>query len=157
MHYDKSDNKKSIYIALVRFYHLTTIYICFTIITMKKCAFLILSFALLFFPSLGKADLCAYLDKSTFDKAYDILSKTTDYIEYCPLCDYATANSHTIQQLTFMQPDDNTYEIYINNTPVDIAYIYIDEKNLGVEADCVEIYKIPDIIDILNVPPPINR
>jgi hypothetical protein len=56
-----------------------------------------------------------------------------------------------------MQPDDNTYEIYINNTSVDIAYIYIDEKNLGVEADCVEIYNIPDIIDILNVPPPINR
>ncbi len=124
---------------------------------MKICMFLILSFVLLLFPSLGRADLCAYLDKSTFDKAYEILSNTNEYIEYCPLCDDTTAKRRDIQQLTFIQPDDNIYEIYINNTPVDIAYIYIDEKNLGVVADCVEIYSIPEIIDILNVPPPINR
>ena len=124
---------------------------------MKKNYIFFTLFILLFFPLSGKADLCAYLDKNAFDKAYDILLNTTEYIAYCPLCDDATAKRHTIQQLTFMQPDDNTYEIYINNTPVDIAYIYIDEKNLGVEADCVEIYNIPDIIDILNVPPPINR
>lgn len=124
---------------------------------MKRCVFLILSFALLLFPFLGRADLCAYLDKSTFDKAYEILSNTTEYIEYCPLCDDTTAKRHNLQQLTFMQPYDNIYEIYINNTPVDIAYIYIDGKNLGMVADCAEIYSIPDIIDILNMPPPSNR
>ena len=120
---------------------------------MRRSAWLFI----LYFPCSANADLCAYLDKSTFDKAYKILSKTTEYIEYCSLCDDAVAKRHDVQQLTFMQPDNNIYEIYINNAPVDIAYIYIEEKNLGVVADCAEIYNVPGIIDILNVPPPINR
>lgn len=108
-------------------------------------------------PSLAKADLCAYLDKNTFDKAYDILLNTTEYIAYCPLCDDATAKLNIVQKISFMQPGEDIYEIYINDAPVDIAYTYVDGKNVGLMAGCSEIYKLPGVVDILNVPPPINR
>lgn len=124
---------------------------------MKKISSFFTLFILLFFPSLGKADLCAYLDKNTFDKAYDILSNATEYIEYCPLCDDTTAMSNVIKKISFVQPDEDVYEIYINDTPVDIAYAYVDGKNVGLMAGCPDIYRLPWAIDVLNILPPVKN
>lgn len=124
---------------------------------MKKNYIFFTLFILLFFPLSGKADLCAYLDKNTFDKAYDILSNTTEYIAYCPLCDDATAKLNTVQKISFVQPGEDVYEIYINDAPVDIAYAYVDGKNVGLMAGCPDIYKLPGVVDVLNTPPPVKN
>ncbi len=124
---------------------------------MKKNYVFFTLFILLFFPLSGKADLCAYLDKNTFDKAYDILLNTTEYIAYCPLCDDATAKLNIVQKISFMQPGEDIYEIYINDAPVDIAYTYVDGKNVGLMAGCSEIYKLPGVVDVLNAMPPVKN
>ena len=108
-------------------------------------------------PSLAKADLCAYLDKDTFNKAYEILSNASEYTEYCPICDGAVAKTHIIYKIAFLQPNDSTYEIYINDAPVDIAYTYVDNKNVGLAADCPEIYNLSWTIDVLDILPPVSR
>ncbi len=124
---------------------------------MKKNYIFFTLFILLFFPLSGKADLCAYLDKNAFDKAYDILLNTTEYIAYCPLCDDATAKLNTVQKISFMQLGEDIYEIYINDAPVDIAYTYVDGKNVGLMAGCSEIYKLPGVVDVLNAMPPVKN
>ena len=124
---------------------------------MKKNYIFFTLFILLFFPLSGKADLCAYLDKDTFNKAYEILSNASEYTEYCPICDGAVAKTHIIYKIAFLQPNDSTYEIYINDAPVDIAYTYVDNKNVGLAADCPEIYNLSWTIDVLDILPPVSR
>ena len=98
-------------------------------------------FVMSLFPAMALADQCSYVSKATVLKAMDILQNVNTFIEYCPLCDDFMPIKKTIVSLRY-EPiklqSDTVYEIYINDTPVDLAYTYINGINLGVKLKCSE-------------------
>lgn len=98
------------------------------------------------------ADQCGYLDYETFLRAYDLFKNTDVYIDYCPLCDDSIPTEKSIEKLGYKKIQGSKdaqfyYEIYINDDPIDLAYAYIDGRNVGILVKCGEIIGVPEFID----------
>jgi len=119
--------------------------------------FFIFATSLLFIHENAGADQCAYITANTRDIAYNILKETNIYTDFCAPCGDNTPTEKEINKLEYKQTDyvengDPFYQIYINDEPIDIAYIYIAGKNLGMLADCKpyggkDIQYVPEYID----------
>lgn len=101
---------------------------------------------------LAKADQCALLQKNVADNAYNLLKNTESYIDFCAPCmDKEPVAKHInnveIQSVYYKPTDKNLYQIFINDTPIDIAYIYVNGKNVGIQSECTPIQDVPEYID----------
>ena len=93
------------------------------------------------FPAMALADQCAYISKEIVVQAMDVLQTVETFVEYCPLCDDFMPIKKTIMSLRYKPieyQNDIAYEIYINDSPIDLAYIYIEGINLGIKLKCSE-------------------
>ena len=106
-----------------------------------KRLFSIFYISLLFVCNKAIADQCAYIDVNTKDRAYNILKSTEVYIDFCAPCEDSVPIENKISKLEYKKVDyieNNTqyYQIYINNEPIDLAYVYVDGRNLGILTNC---------------------
>ncbi len=103
--------------------------------------FWIFGASLLFICNNANADQCAYIDKNTRDNAYNILKSTDTYIDFCAPCQdiepiEKKINKVEYKKVDYIKNNIQFYQIYINDEPIDIAYIYVGGRNLGVAANC---------------------
>jgi len=56
-------------------------------------------------------------------------------------------NTVNIQPVHRKNADETLYQILINDDPIDIAYVYVNGKNLGMQATCTPISDVPEYID----------
>lgn len=114
-------------------------------------------FVCILFISLdATADQCAFINKNTRDIAYNLLKSTETYLDFCPSCGDIAPKEFKINDLyykniEYSENGEQFYQIYINGRPVDIAYVYINGKNLGMQSDCTpngqRIQYVPEYID----------
>jgi hypothetical protein len=121
-----------------------------------KNVFLIFIACILFICGSATADQCAYIDANTRSIAYNILKSADAYIDFCAPCRDSVPIENKINNLEYKKVDyvedgEQFYQIYINDKPKDIAYIYVDGKNLGMSAGCKPssrgIQYVPEYID----------
>ena len=122
----------------------------YNLTVMKK--FLIFCMMCAWLPSLANADQCALIPQDVAEKAYTLLSQSKDYTDFCAPCndtEPVTKQIKTldIQSVYLKYADETLYQILINDKPIDIAYIYINGKNLGMQANCTPISMVPEYID----------
>ncbi|GEM_PF-6730776 len=117
---------------------------------MKKLfvCFLVTMFSL----HLAKADQCALLPKNVADNAYHLLKNAGSYIDFCAPCmDKEPVTKHVnnleIQSVYYKPTNKTLYQILIDGTPIDIAYVYVNGKNLGIQSECTPIHDVPEYID----------
>ncbi|MDR1338434.1 MAG: hypothetical protein LBJ73_05435 [Rickettsiales bacterium] len=111
--------------------------------------------ALLLVCNSAIADQCAYIGADVRDAVYSILKSTDSYVDFCAPCQDTEPIKYKIKKLDYKQVDYKDgyplYEIYINNKPVDIAYIYVAGRNLAMQANCKpfgeEVQRVPEHID----------
>lgn len=83
------------------------------------------------------ADQCAYVSLSEARKAMQVLTEAKSVKSLCELCGEKKAQSVVIESLTMKKTGlDRFWEIRINNTGIDLAYTYVDGKNLAQMAGC---------------------
>lgn len=117
---------------------------------MKK---LFIIFALyIFWPCTTHADQCEWIPKDVAEKAYKLLAHSEDYIDFCAPCmdkEPLTRQINTLdlQPVLKKNTDETLYKILINGKSIDIAYVYINGKNLGMQANCTPISDVPEYID----------
>ncbi|MDR1207489.1 MAG: hypothetical protein LBK26_03690 [Rickettsiales bacterium] len=105
----------------------------------------------------ANADQCAYINKKTTDAAYSILKSVDNYIDFCAPCGDSEPVEKKIDKLEYKQVDYvedgiRFYQIYINDEPMDMAYVYVNRKNLGMMANCEpmprqKVQSVPEYID----------
>ncbi len=106
----------------------------------------------MFSSHLAKADQCALVPKDVADNAYHLLKNAKSYIDFCAPCmdkEPVTKNINNVEiQSVYYKPTNKTlYQILIDGTSIDIAYVYVNGKNLGMQAKCTPIQDIPEYID----------
>lgn len=90
-------------------------------------------------PWMAVADQCAYVSQEIADNAMKILQKTDNYIDFCALCEDSFPIKIDIKSVEYKKvKDHDLYELYINDKPIDLAYTYIQDINLGVKLKCSE-------------------
>lgn len=102
--------------------------------------------------SLARGDQCELIPQDVATKAYDLLITSDSYTYFCAPCmdrEPVTEkiNKLDIQQVYYDIEDETLYTILINDKPIDIAYIYINGKNLGMQVNCTPISYVPEYID----------
>lgn len=121
-----------------------------------KNIFLVFIVSILFICNSASADQCAYIDEKTKDAAYSILESINDYVDFCAPCQDGEPTEHKINKLNYEQVEytkngNKFYQIYINDNPIDIAYIYVNGRNLGILANCKpngrDIHSVPEYVD----------
>lgn len=130
--------------------HLTQSIQTYKLTVMKKQLTFFAIYILCF--SLAYADQCEWVSWDVAEKAYNLLLNSLDYTHFCAPCmdkEPITKQINTVD----IKPVDRKgnsktlYQILINNKPIDIAYVYINGKNLGMQADCTPIGDVPEYID----------
>ena len=120
-------------------------------ITVMKKLFIFFALCILHqFPAC--ADQCALIPKDIADNAYNILKNAESYIDFCAPCmDKEPITKHInnveIQVVYYNPTDENLYQILIDDSPIDIAYVYVNGKNLGMQVNCTPIIDVPEYID----------
>ncbi len=99
-----------------------------------------------------RADQCEWVFWDVAEKAYKLLKHSKDYTEFCAPCmdkEPITLQINTldIQLVHQKDTDDRLYQILVNGKSIDIAYVYINGKNLGMQANCSPISGVPEYID----------
>lgn len=99
-----------------------------------------------------KADQCALIPKDVANNAYNILKNVEFYIDFCAPCmDKEPAikyiNNVEIQSVYYKPTNETLYQILIDSTPIDIAYVYVNGRNLGMQSNCTPISDVPEYID----------
>jgi hypothetical protein len=96
-------------------------------------------------PLLGgtaHADQCQWLTKAQADKAQQILTSSSKFIEYCEPCgDHAPGVPLQIENANVMVPAASYWELSLNGKPSDLAYVFVktsdtEYKNLAKLAGC---------------------
>lgn len=99
-----------------------------------------------------KADQCALIPKDVANNAYNILKNVEFYIDFCAPCmDKEPAikyiNNVEIHSVYYKPTNETLYQILIDSTPIDIAYVYVNGRNLGMQSNCTPISDVPEYID----------
>lgn len=91
------------------------------------------------------ADMCAWNDKATAQKAVKILETHDRYLDYCELCN-ASPTEKRIQDVSYKAvagEGGKYYEVFVNGEALDIAYAFVPTneernkfQNLGKLAGC---------------------
>lgn len=111
---------------------------------------------LLFISNNAAADQCVYIDEKTRDAAYEMLKTTDVYTDFCAPCQDAEPIEKKVDKLEYkkvdyMENDEQFYKIYINDKPIDLAYVYINGRNLGMQTSCKTygggVQRVPEYID----------
>ncbi len=93
---------------------------------MKKTAWLVCGMMSLF-SVLGHADQAAYMNKNTANKAVSLLKKKSEIRLYCQPCGDVGWSSQSVRTVQAINTGyDNLWEVKINATGVDLAYVYIN-------------------------------
>lgn len=89
------------------------------------------------------ADMCSWNAKPIADKALGYLKTGTTIQEYCKPCNDAKAKKMVVQSTALKQMDATNYQVSVNGTAIDLAYIYVPEQagsktytNLGIALSC---------------------
>lgn len=56
-------------------------------------------------------------------------------------------NNLEIQSVYYKPTNKTLYQILIDDTPIDIAYVYVNGKNLGIQSESAPIHDVPEYID----------
>lgn len=100
----------------------------------------------------SRADQCQLVSKDVVLRAYDILNTASSYVDFCAPCMDSEPVTRPIDTVAikkeYYAPDNEIlYTILINGMPVDLAYVYVNGKNLGVQASCIPIERVPEYIE----------
>lgn len=97
--------------------------------------------------NVAKADQCAYVTKAQAAKALAILAEVSSYKDFCSPCGDERAKEVQINQFGMRRTSTTPYwEVFVNNTGIDLAYTYAQGVNLAKLADC-EVHDVPETID----------
>lgn len=101
-----------------------------------------LSIAIPLLGGTAHADQCAWVTKAQADKAQQILTSSSKFIEYCEPCgDQAPGIPQHIESANVMVPAASYWELSLNGKPSDLAYVFVktsdtEYKNLAKLAGC---------------------
>jgi hypothetical protein len=101
-----------------------------------------LSIAIPLLGGTAHADQCAWVTKAQADKAQQILTSSSKFIEYCEPCgDPAPGIPQHIENANVMVPAASYWEVTLNGKPSDLAYVFVktsdtEYKNLAKLAGC---------------------
>jgi len=96
---------------------------------------LALSFSLIGFAA--HADQCAYITLAQAKKAVRVLLSAERVQSFCEPCGETTPETLSVQSLGLRKVDyENYWEVQINESGIDLAYTYVNGKNLAMKAGC---------------------
>lgn len=107
---------------------------------MKKV--IVFLFVLVFVPTFSFADQLAYLSKADADRAAALLENTKKAVLFCGCCDNAAMEQIKLKGVEVKFTGyEQYYEVYVmysyhgelKSVPVDLAYIWIKTKGVGVQ------------------------
>ena len=106
----------------------------------------------LLFPLPIMADQCALVPGDVAMNAYEILLDSSEYTYFCAPCLDTEPISKPIDTVEihdkYYKPiNDVMYEIYINNKPIYLSYVYVNGINLVMQANCTPIEDVPKSIE----------
>lgn len=86
---------------------------------------------------IASADQCAYLDKQTATAAAQSILKGQDIKFLCEPCGETVASKVDLKTLSINKVNiENFWEISINGKNIDLAYTFVDGKNLAIKSGC---------------------
>ncbi|MGE0083613.1 MAG: lysozyme inhibitor LprI family protein [Desulfococcaceae bacterium] len=88
-----------------------------TFISTAILCLLIISYAL--------ADQAAWVDKRNAYKAGEMIETGTELRQFCAPCGDTVWTPVTAKQVEVRNPEKNFYEVFVNDTGLDLAYVYI--------------------------------
>lgn len=107
----------------------------------------------------AQADICAFIDQPTAERAYALLQNKHEFVKYCLPCQDEKPQSLAKEDLTlkYVNAEKSLQQIYLNQQPQDLAYLFIyDQKaekyiNLALAADCPNVHNYKDkLVPFLN-------
>ena len=116
---------------------------------MKK-RFWLLCFWLILYPVIGCADQVAYMDKGTAEKAVALMQGKNELRLFCQPCGDMMWSAKIPTHIQAINTGyDNLWEIAVNTTDVDLAYIYINEGGKWQNLALLMGLKVHDVSKIL--------
>lgn len=97
---------------------------------MKRLALLaVLSLA----ATAARADQCAWISKAEVNRAKALVKAGDWFSEYCEPCgDKAPSRARKVKAVSAGQPDPKYWELQINGSGVDLAYVFVGRDKNGV-------------------------
>lgn len=98
---------------------------------------MILTLSILLLFSSAHADQCASIEKSQAVKAMEVLSTANNINWLCEPCGEKSPRSIQVNSLEIKSIDQkNDWAVFLNGQNLDIAYTFVDGKNLAYIVQC---------------------
>lgn len=102
-------------------------------IFMRKAALVLLTI----FGAMAFADQCAYITKTQAFSAAKVLRKGANVQLFCEPCGETKSTSVFVETVEVRKTGyDNYFQVLINGQGIDLAYTYVNGRNLGLAIGC---------------------
>lgn len=84
---------------------------------------------MLIFPAIAMADQAAYIKQTEANRAVALLKTQKQIKHFCNPCDDKTVRAEDVNTVEAVPTgDENTWEVKVNGTGIDLAYVYFQDK-----------------------------